>query len=106
MPASQELIDAIRRNAGDEEIRSIATRTYGDSEDLTMHLDVGLYDEADCPRNDLVIIGGIQFVLPSWMLALLAGCELDYVQNRFVLAKGDRIYRRLLDLAKGESNAV
>jgi hypothetical protein len=100
------MFDAIRRNVGDEEIRSIAKRNYGAWEDLTMHLDVGLDDEADCPRNDLVIIGGIQFVLPSSMRALLAGCQLDYVQNRFVLTNGDRIYRRLLDLAKGESSAV
>jgi phenylalanyl-tRNA synthetase beta subunit len=71
-----------------------------------MHLDVGLYAEADCPRNDLVIIAGIQFVLPIWMRALLTGYELDYVQNRFVLTNGDRIYRRLLDLVKGESSAV
>jgi len=102
----QEMVDAIERNADEVEMRSLATKYYGDPEQLEFHLDVGLYDEADCPRSDLVTIDGIQFVLPGPMLSLLADCRLDYSGHRFVLVKGERVYRRLLDLAKEQSGAV
>jgi hypothetical protein len=79
---------------------------YGDPQDFALHLDVGLYDEADCPRDDLVTIDGVQFVLPKPMLELLNDSHLDYADRRFVLVKGDRTYRRLLDYAKDQPGAV
>jgi hypothetical protein len=100
------MVDAIHRNADEGEMRSLAMKYYQNRDNVEFHLDVGLYNEADCPPEDLVSISGIPFVMPRLMLEFLGGHQLDYVERRFVLVKGSQVFRRLSDLEKEGPRAV
>lgn len=101
-----EIVEAIERSASEAEMLSLAKKHHGNGDEVPMHLDVGLYDQSDCPAGDLVRVGGIQFVLPPHMQALLESCHLDFVDGRFILVREGRTYHRLLHLAEERYGSV
>jgi hypothetical protein len=107
LPVPPEILDAISRNADESEMRSIAMDEYRELEGkLDFHLDVDVYEAGDCPPEVLVEIAGLQFAMPSEMREYFTNYVLDYAENVFLLKHGRGIFRRLMDLGKGEDSAV
>ena len=107
LPVSQAIGDALSRSASDSEMRDLAVEEYGEVLDtLEFRLDIGVYASSECRPQDLVDIGGISFALPMQMRECLAGYILDYVDGRFMLKKGERVFLRLRDLDGGEDRAA
>jgi len=104
---SPEMLEAISRNASEAELLALATKEHREVEaSLEYHLSVGIYEASDCRPQDLVEVGGVHFAMPVEIRKYLAEHLLDHSEGRFLLKKGDRIYRKLMDLGKEQGSAV
>ena len=102
--ASEEIVDAISRNASNEEMLAIALKEHREREPiLKMRLDVGIYDLAVCPPEYRVEIAGVPFAQPPLPFE---NCVLDYVEGEFMLRRGEKTYARMVDLLKDEQSAI
>jgi len=100
---SPEMLEAISRNASEAEMLALATKEHRELEaSLEYHLSVGIYEASDCRPQDLVEIGGVHFAMPVEIREYLAEHLLDHSEGRFLLRKGDRIYCKLMDLARSK----
>jgi hypothetical protein len=104
LPPSRELTQALLRKASEAELRDIAKREYC-LDDLKFRLEVGIYSKSQYPSWTMAMINGIEFVLPFWVRLALRKWTLDFVDDRFLLRKGDRV-RYTLSGRKGVSNAA
>ena len=96
---SQEMVNALTRNASQSEISAIVKKECAHIADsLDFRLNVGIYPLEKCPSQDVVHIDGVPFALPFEMRELLANYILDYAEGRFLLKNGDRVFLRFRDV--------
>jgi hypothetical protein len=104
---SAEMLDAITRNASDEEMRELAMKEQLDRAPfLKMHLEVGIYDLEEVPPEYRVEIDGFRFSMAQAMVDHLMDHVLDHDNGAFVLRHGQRVYPSLVEWAKGLESAV
>ena len=87
--------------ANAEEQLAYAMNVYREREaSLAFRLEVGVCEAQDCRPEDLVEIDGVAFAMPKEMRDYFDGYGLDYVDERFILKDGHRVFVRLMDLGK------
>jgi hypothetical protein len=104
---STEMLDAISRNAGDEEMLALGMKEHRDREStLEMHLSVGIYKLDEVPIEYRVEIAGLPFSMARVLFERLGDHVLDHDGQAFVLRCGERVFLSLREWAKGLESAV
>jgi hypothetical protein len=93
--------------ANSEEQLAFAMKQYTDRKaSLDFRLEVGIYEAARCRAQDLVLLEGVPFAMPQEMREDFTDYILDYVNGRFALKHGDRVFIRLMDVRRNDESAV